>query len=56
MACACSNKSKTTGLTTYKVVLPGGKIKVYSSEPAALAEAKKTPGAYLATQSGTGAI
>lgn len=46
MACNCGSKS-TTGPTTYKVALPGGRIKVYSSTEAAEAEAKRVPGAYM---------
>lgn len=55
MACACGNKSNG-GPVTYQVALPGGRVKVYSSQPAAEAEAKKVPGAYLVPQQNTGTI
>ena len=55
MACACGSKT-SSGPTTYQVVLPGGRVKVYSSSEAAEAEVKKVPGAYLATLQSAGTI
>lgn len=55
MACACGSKG-STGPTTYQVALPGGRVKVYSSQPAAEAEVKKVPGAYLVPQQSAGTI
>lgn len=48
MACSCNSKGAASGTpVTFKVALPGGKIKVYSSEPAAQNEAKRVAGAYM---------
>ena len=55
MACACGSKS-SAGPVTYQVALPGGRVKVYSSQTAAEAEVKKVPGAYLVQQQGSGTI
>lgn len=55
MACSCKSGSKA-GPTTYTVVLPGGKMKVYSSQTTAEAVAAEIRGAYLLPAAPTGAI